>query len=204
VTCPGGTRCDNGECTSCLVRGCGGAAPGASGAMMVCRGEQCVPNPCAGQRCPDGKFCRDGACVAGCVGVNCSDGEICRDGVCRTDRCAGRACPQGQYCDSNVGQCAADPCATISCLPAQVCVPSTAKCVDDPCQVTICPAGQACRVRPEGQSECAVTREVSAGGGCACEVGAVPARASSAPGLIGLLSLFGLLLRTRWRRGRRW
>jgi hypothetical protein len=93
VTCPGGTRCDNGECTSCLVRGCGGAAPGAIGAM-VCRGEQCVANPCAGLKCTEGKFCRDGACVAGCVGVDCADGEVCRDGVCRSDRCAGRSCPQ--------------------------------------------------------------------------------------------------------------
>jgi hypothetical protein len=202
VTCPGGTRCENGECTSCLVRGCGGAAPGASGAM-VCRGETCVANPCAGQRCTDGKFCRDGACVAGCVGVTCSDGEVCRDGTCRADRCAGRSCPGGQYCDPNVGQCAVDPCATITCLPAQVCVAGTARCVDNPCQVTSCPGGQACRVRVDGQSECAVSREVAASGGCACVVGAAPAQASAAPGLIGVLALLGLLLRTGRRRGRR-
>jgi hypothetical protein len=199
VSCPGGTRCQGGECTSCLVRGCDTGS--------VCRGESCVPNPCAGLRCTPGSYCRDGACVAGCVGVSCTAGEICRDGVCRADRCAGRACPRGQFCDPAIGQCAADPCASISCLPAQICVPGTERCVDDPCQVTSCPAGQACRVRVgDGQAECGVAREVGAGGGCACAVGAAGTAGSpraSGAAVMALLVLAALGLRPRRRRGAR-
>ncbi len=195
TVCPGGTRCEAGECTSCLIQGCP--------AGQVCRGDGCVPNPCTARTCDlPGNFCRDGACVRGCVGVRCDEGEVCRDGDCVADRCAGKACIAGQFCDPASGACRADPCASVSCLPGQACVPGQAACVDDPCQVTICPQGLACRVRPDGMSECRVTREVGSGGaGCACALGGVAPSAGpggAAPGLSGLL--LGLLWLARRRR----
>ena len=98
IVCPGRTRCEAGECTSCLVRGCP--------VGQVCRGDACVPNPCLDKSCAGtGNYCRDGACIRGCVGVRCDDGQLCRDGDCVADRCAGKACIQGEFCDPEDGQC---------------------------------------------------------------------------------------------------
>ncbi len=195
VSCPGGTRCENGECTSCFLRGCENG--------QVCRRtgaaeETCVANPCAGKTCADGTYCRDGACVISCNGVACESGELCRDGVCAKDACAGRRCGAGEYCSPQDGVCKADPCASITCLPGLTCVSGQAVCSPDPCAVTVCPAGQICSVRTDGVADCRVAREVAAGGTCACDLGGAPGRSGGLP-LLLVLGALGLVL----RRGRR-
>jgi Putative metal-binding motif len=198
VTCPGNTRCENGECTSCLLRGCA--------AGEVCRRtevggvaeDRCVANPCGGKSCGAGQYCRDGVCAAGCTGVSCEEGEVCRDGACVSDLCAGRRCGAGEYCDSRDGVCHADPCASITCLPGLTCVPGQAACTADPCAVTTCPAGQACSVRGDGVADCRVAREVASTGGCACELAAAPT-SSGSPGW-PLLLVVGFVARLLRRR----
>ena len=209
VACPNNIRCDNGECTSCLLRGCP--------AGQVCRrsttpplaepaDDRCVANPCADRICAAGQYCRNGDCVAGCTGVSCGEHEVCRDGACKSDPCAGRRCASGEYCDSADGVCRQDPCVSIRCLPGLACVPGQAACTADPCAVTRCSAGQTCLVRPDGVADCRVAREVSSSGaGCACALGAGAATnppGGGMPPVAGLmaLALLGLRRRARARR----
>jgi hypothetical protein len=199
VICPGQTRCENGECTSCYLRGCP--------AGEVCRGDTCVPNPCAEKSCPAGSYCRDGQCIKSCVGVVCDGGRICRDGACVKDACGGKSCAEGEFCDRTDGRCRPDVCGTMSCLPGQRCVPARAACVDDPCATTSCPGGYRCAVRADGQAECRITREVAiGGGGCTtCAVGAPGWRRGTAQGTSSragwLVLALGFALWARRRRG---
>jgi hypothetical protein len=202
VDCPNGIRCVNGECSSCLLAGCGaGEVCQRTTLPPVLADDSCVPNPCNGVTCAAGQYCRNGACVAGCTGVSCDRSQVCRDGACVADACAGRGCGAGEYCDSADGVCHRDPCASISCLPGLACVPGSPLCVADPCAVTVCPAGQICQLRPDGVADCRVAREVSSSGaGCGCVI----AGAASPPGLGAgwIVCALGLLARRRGRRRR--
>jgi len=75
------------------------------GATTCSEGEICVqnrcgvPDPCAGQACPEGQTCdsTDGRCK--CGGEICADNESCVDGVCVDDPCKGVNCPQNSVCN---------------------------------------------------------------------------------------------------------
>ena len=53
--------------------------------------------------CPNGQFCRAGACVDSCALVSCAVGESCVDGTCTEDPCGSFSCPDGDACID--GQC---------------------------------------------------------------------------------------------------
>ncbi len=201
VSCPAQSRCDNGECTSCLLRGCpeGQICRRTSASASGIAEDTCVAHPCTGKTCGAGQYCRDGACVRGCTGVSCDDGQTCRDGDCVPDACTGRRCGPGETCDGKDGVCRPDPCASITCLRGLACVPGQSTCTADPCAVTVCAAGQTCLVRPDGLADCRVAREISAGGsGCACELGS---RGRDSEGTLAFVVIgLGIALARRRRR----
>ncbi len=201
VICPGGTRCENGECRGCAIEGCPES--------LICRAGACVAHPCAGKSCGGGAFCRDGACVKLCSGVTCPAGQICNDGACAKNLCLGKQCAQGQICAPVDGRCTVDRCGGVQCLSGQACAPAQGICATDPCRLTTCGPGLICIVRLDGRSDCRAATEILAAGrvtvsgtGCgSCALGA-PGKGTHGGALIIFAVGMALRLRIR-RRGRR-
>lgn len=156
----------------------------------LCVNGACITDPCQGVTCPDGQFCREGACVASCDGVQCGVGKECRDGTCVETGC-GIDCPDGKVCDADTGRCVDSPCRGVTCPPMQVCNPQDGTCIPDPCQGVTCPGGQVCVL---GQCGVGASGElVTTGGGGGCHAG-------GGEGAIGVVLAFAVLLLGRRRR----
>ncbi len=108
----------------------------------ICKGGQCIDDPCASVQCADNEFCRDGRCVPTCSCVSCPKGEMCVDGQCQKDPCANVSCEKGKVCDPQTSQCIDDPCEGVSCRKGLIC--EAGQCVDDPCRFIHCPNNGIC------------------------------------------------------------
>ncbi len=209
VTCAAPTHCRAGLCVDCSSPG-EGCDPG-----QMCIGGTCMSDPCTGITCGNGQYCSDGKCVDLCTHIDCAAGETCVAGVCVADPCATKACAQNEFCDMATGACKTDTCQALQCPAGQRCIQSTGQCAPDPCAFVQCPlpcyacdvtsAGQAtCKFLDEGaNAQCALVHVTTGqkGGGCACDVGASGADASS--GFALALAALGLVMTVRPRRRRR-
>jgi len=170
---------------------------------LVCIQNQCKPNACAGQTCPESQHCLfDGtsaSCVADCT-KPCPGGSRCSNGRCVTDPC-GSPCPSGQTCNASTAQCQPDPkCQNLICHSTQGCF--NGKCVDDPCVYTTCPAGTMCL---QFTGQCAPPQDPnisypSGDSGCQCGLGGRSYAAEIGPlGALIAGSILALLSRRRRR-----
>ncbi|MEI8256204.1 MAG: MopE-related protein, partial [Deltaproteobacteria bacterium] len=118
----------------------------------LCTGDQfcvnglCVTDACRTVTCPDGQFCRMGACVESCAGVTCVANEACRNGTCVPDPCVrATPCSTHEVCDPTTGACVPDRCQNVSCGPNSECNHVTGACEASPCLGIHCAAGQMCQ-----------------------------------------------------------
>ena len=176
---------------------------------QLCRGGECVADPCAGVTCVGTDFCRGGDCIPSCATVECGGAERCRDGVCTATGCPAE-CGVGRVCAETTDTCVSDPCVRISCSPGEVCDPySGGMCVADPCNGVHCADGQDCRLgdcfahstpHPDlgMRADAGGPEFVLAAGGGGCSVSS-STRGGDAPYWLVLALLGG----ARWTRGRR-
>ncbi len=138
--CPGEEVCEDGKCSPPGCLRSGGCPSG-----QICYKLACGSDPCAGVKCREGEFCRDGKCVGSCAGVTCKKGEYCRDGKCVADPCSGKSCKSGQVCIPRVNGCREDRCSEKNpCKYGRVCHQN--RCFVDPCRFITCPSKfQLCR-----------------------------------------------------------
>ena len=184
IACPTGLVC-RGSDGACVPDTCEWL-PKCS-ASELCIASTCQPNPCKDVTCPDGEFCREGACVGSCQGVQCGGGQVCRDGACVASGCP--TCATGQVCDPDLGVCVDDQCGGVQCPPLQVCNPVNGSCMPDACIGVTCPNGQTCSMGQCGVSASGSLVTTGGGGGCAAGGGE--------GSILVALAALGLVLRRR-------
>jgi MYXO-CTERM domain-containing protein len=238
VACEGGLVCSPWAKTpgSCVVDNCWNFP--CQGCGRACNLGSCVDSPCKEGSCKPGEACKpsedftSSTCSPSCAGVVCPQGKACKDGAC-VPTCD-PACAAPLVCDASASppSCVPSRCDADRCKDGSCCDPVTGACGNCPCEGVVCPAGQACHA-----GECAVvagsggsggsgsapgaggagaadaganaTPKASSddervwglatgGGGCACETGPGGARGTHALGLV--VALLGAVAARR-RRG---
>ena len=207
------SRCEGVSCTTplvcnprtglCVDNSCRVLANCQAG--QICRGDQCIADPCAGLSCAANEACYNGTCGASCAATTCPAGQMCAQGQCvPADACAGVTCAASQACAIATGTCGPNPCMDRACGDGQACNPQNGLCEDDPCAIVRCPSGQQC-LRGDCRLPAVMTAPrdrviASGGGGASCNAGPAPGSArTSVFRMLAALGFVAVLARRRRR-----